>query len=252
MSVRVFFLILVCSILFMSIPQINAQPRECIPPFLNEGSYCQYRQQFSSGETYELYWEITSLNESSLVILTRSHGLMYNATRESFDIVPGGGTMVIDSSSLEIVSAYYPNGTENEGYLIGERIAFWIPVTTNETSLINSMYETNAHPTKVGHFEFDCLPLVRMCWLTKNNYSAGNWMNRYYDAETGIILMIESHLQVGSIDIAVLETLNSTNISPLIAASVNLGVVIVSYSIIIGIPVLLLSAVIVHHRRRGK
>jgi hypothetical protein len=248
MSVRVLVLVLLCSVLLVSVPQHRALYQEDTPPFLIEGSYSQYRQQFSSGETYELYWEITSLNESSLIILIRSHGLVYNATRESFDTVPGGGTMVIDRSTLEIVRAYYPNGTENEGYPFGERVAFWIPMATNETSLINSMYETNAEPTLVGPFEFECLSSARMCWMTKNNYSTGNWMNRYYDVQTGIVLMIVSHLQAGTAEVSVLETLNDTNIAPLITRTLDLGTLLAVSAAV----VLCISAVIILCRKRNQ
>jgi hypothetical protein len=175
---------------------------------------------------------------------------MYNATKESFDIVPGGGTMVIDRSSLEIVSAFYPNGTENEGHPVGEKIAFWIPVTTNETSRINSMYETNVQPTLVGPFEFDSLPLARMCWMTKNNYSTGNWMSRYYDMETGIVVMITSHRQVGTAEIAVLETLNNTNIAPLIAESPNPSIMVLIYCSTIILTLALFLVLFLQHKRR--
>lgn len=232
MSVRLFLLALVCSLLFVSAPQYEVRAQESIPRFLNEGSYCQYRQRFSSGETYELYWEVSSFGNSSFDILIRSHGLIYNDTSESFDIILGGGRMVIDNESLEIVHAYYPNGTENDEYPVGEKIAFWIPSTTNETSLINSMYETYAHPTLVGPFAFDCLPSDRMCWVTKNNFSTGNWMNRYYDAKTGIVLMIESHLQADSAEMTILETLNGTNIALLITEPVNPDTMLLIYSFV--------------------
>jgi hypothetical protein len=111
---------------------------------------------------------------------------------------------------------YLLNGTEIAGYPVGEKIAFWIATETDENTPLNSMYESDKYPTFVGPLQFDCLPTLRMCWKTENFYSSGNGMNRYYDQETGLVLMIETNRTVSSVSVSVLETLNDTNIVPLL------------------------------------
>ncbi len=237
-------------ILFASLPQSGDLNQNSLPDSLEEGSFAQYKQEFSSGETYELRWEIVSLDGNSFEILLRSQGLVFNTTTKAFDITLGGGTLIVDRVSLEILNAYYPNSTEMSGYPVGERIAFWISDTVNETSLINSMYEKDRLPTLVGPLEFICLPSARMCWMTENVYSTGNWMNRYYDRDTGIILKIETHLRTDAVEISVLETLNSTNIASLIETAADPDSVLALYVLVIGLSIPILSVLAIHHRRR--
>ena len=223
MSIRLLSILLICSILITN-PQFFQTNQ---PEFLEAGSYAQYKQEFSTGETHELYWEIISLEPSTIEIQVRSHGLIFNTTTESFAIISGGGTLVVDRSSLAILNAYHPNGTEINDYLVGEKAAFWISTATNESTPIDTMYETDEYPVAVGPLEFDCLSTSRMCWMTENEYSLGNQMNRYYDQQTGIVLMIETNRRVSSVDISVLETLNDTNIVPLIEVTNGIDMEIV-------------------------
>jgi len=250
MSIRLLSLMFVCSLLLVNLAHYGALNQSSLPAFLEEGSFAQYKQEFSSGETHELRWEIASFVGSSFEISIRSHGLVFNTTTKTYDITLGGGTMIVDKDSLEILNAYCPNGTEMSGYPVGERIAFWISDTVNETSLINSMYETDRHPTLVGPLEFDCLTSTRMCWMTENVYSSGNWMNRYYDRETGIILRIETHLRVDTVETSILETLNSTNIVPLIEATADMDSALVVYALFTGLSLSGLVALVFYHRRR--
>jgi hypothetical protein len=248
--IRSLSFVLVCSLLLVCLMQYETSSQNSLPTFLKDGSFAEYEQEFSSGEIHKLRWEIASLNVSSFEISLQSHGLAYNTATKTFDITPGGGTLVVDRGSLEISDAYYPNGTEIAGYPIGERIAFWISGTVNETSLINSMYEKDRHPTLVGPLEFDCLSSARICWMTENVYSSGNWMNRYYDQETGIVLRIETYLRRDAAEISVLETLNSTNIAPLIEAAAGAYSLLVPYVAIIGFSIPILSVLALHHRRK--
>jgi hypothetical protein len=86
--------------------------------------------------------------------------------------------------------------------------------------------------------------------MTENVYSTGNWMNRYYDRVTGIILRIETHLRIDAVEISVLETLNSTNIVPLIEAAAGIDSTLVLYMLIIGFSIPILSVLALYHRRR--
>ena len=212
MWARTFSLILIISVLLVH-PQTV---QEATPGFLDGGSYAQYRQEFSTGETYELFWNITSMEEDTIEIEIRSHGLVYNFSSNSLSIVSGGLGIIINRDTSCILNAYHPNGSVIDGYLLGERIAFWIPITTNESTPINSMYESMAYPTAVGPLHFDCLPTSRMCWMTENKFSSGNQMNRIYDQETGIVVRIESNRTVLSSTVSILETINDTNIAPLL------------------------------------
>jgi hypothetical protein len=211
MTKRLLLLILICSILVVT-PQVNATD---FPEFLEVGSYAQYKQEFSTGEIHELYWEITALDIHTIEIEIHSHGLVYNSSDASFSIVPGGGVLVVNRTTLQIVAAYHSNGTRINGYPETEKIAFWISTEINESTPINSMYESYEIPVSVGPLQFDCLSTPRLCWKTENYYSFGNQMNRYYDQETGIVLMIETNRTISSLTISVLETLNDTNIAPL-------------------------------------
>jgi hypothetical protein len=250
MSIRLLPLMFVCSLLLVNLAHYGALNLSSLPAFLEEGSFAQYKQEFSNGEIYELRWEIASFDGSSFEISLQSHGLVFNTTTKTYDIIPGGGKLIVDRGSLEILNAYYPNGTEIVEYPVGERIAFWISDTVNESSLINSMYEKDRHPTLVGPLEFNCLSSARVCWMTENFYSTGNWMNRYYDRETGIILRIETHLQTDAVEISILETLNSTNIVPLIEVTDGIDSVLVPYVLIIGFSIPILTVIVLYHRRR--
>jgi hypothetical protein len=245
MSIRLFSLILICSILVVSPPYVASN----VPEFLEVGSFARYRQEFSTGETHELYWEILSLDSDSIEIELHSHGLVYNATSESFTIIVGGGMLVANRTTLSIIQAFHLNGTEIEGHPVGEKIAFWIPAGTTESTPINSMYETNVYPKLVGPLQFDCLHTSRMCWMTENFYSMGNQMNRYYDQETGIVLMIETNRTVSSSEISVLETLNETNILRLIA---NTGFISVETTILTGVIIgtIMIVLTIYHNRKK--
>jgi hypothetical protein len=215
-----------------------------------EGSFAQNKKEYSNGVTHELRWEISTIEGHMVEIEVRSHGLFFNTTTESFDIVPGGGTLIIDKDTCEIQDAYFTNGTKIEGYPIGERTAFWISSETNESTPINSMYERNAYPTSTDPLEIDCLSTPRACWMTENVYSIGNQMNRYYDQETGIVLMIETQRRVSSAEVSVLETLNDTNIDPLVTNQVRDDSGVVTIALLALPPILLMIALVLCLRGR--
>ncbi|MHA3962555.1 MAG: hypothetical protein AM325_003365 [Candidatus Thorarchaeota archaeon SMTZ1-45] len=250
MSIRVLTLVLFCSILLVQPHPILSQNQTGLPEFLDIGSYAQYKQEFSNDETHELYWKIKSVEPDTIEIEIRSHGLIFNSTTDSFAIVPGGGKLIVDRDSLFILNAFHPNGSEIDGYPVNKKIAFWISTKTNESTPINTMYETNEYPVSVGPLEFDCLPTTRICWLTENVYSVGNQMNRYYDQQTGIVLMIETNRSILNAEISVLETLNDTNILPLIESwndfDWELSITLLAISIV---GITLLVAVFYHRRR---
>ncbi len=241
---RLFSLILIFSILLIH-PQVTQLET---PEFLTIGSYAQYRQAFTTGEVHELFWMITSMEHDIIEIETRSRGLEYNSSSNSLMIVPGGGLLVVNKTTLQIIKAYHPNGTEIDEMPL-EQIAFWIPTTTNESTSINSMYESMAYPTAVGPLHFECLPTSRMCWKTENRFSPGNQMNRYYDQETGIVVMIESNRTVLSSTISILETLNDTNIAPLLQNGDALGYNLLILAGGIGITTLIVIALYIYKRR---
>ena len=247
---RLLSLALICTFAFaFPVSQFSVN-QTGIPSFIVLGSFAQYRQEFSTGEIHELRWEITTIEEGEVGIETRSHGIFFNTTTESFEIVPGGGTMVIDKDTWEIQEAYYANGTEIDGYPIGEKIAFWISSEANENTSLNTMYDRNVYPTLTDPLVFDCLSSTRTCWMTQNVYSIGNQMNRYYDEETGIVLMIETQRTVSSVEISVLETLNDTNIAPLITDQTDDGLTGAIAALLIVLPVSVLIALILYSRDR--
>ncbi|MGD2072767.1 MAG: hypothetical protein PVG65_04690 [Candidatus Thorarchaeota archaeon] len=217
---------------------------------MERGSFAQYKQEFSIGEIRELRWEIVSFEGKLVEIEIRSHGLVFNTSTASFDTVPGGGTLIIDKDTWEIQEAHHTNGTEIDGYPIGELIAFWISPETNESTPINTMYENNVNPTLSSPIEFDCLSAPRTCWMTENIYSAGNYMHRYYDQHTGVVLMIETCRTIYSANISILETLNGTNIGPLMEDSINLNFESPFTVLIIALPILFLIVLVVYIRKK--
>jgi hypothetical protein len=174
-----------------------------LPWGLQVGDYAQYRQEFSTGETHQLRWRITNIDNEWAEIDVISHGLFFNDTLMEFIIEPGGGTMRINLSSWEMQE--YP----------GYKIPFWIPIPITTTTRINTLYDLNVTPTLVSPLEFDCLPTPRICWMTDNHYTPNHQMQRYYDATTGFVLKIFTFIQYNSQQISVEETLNDTNISAL-------------------------------------
>jgi hypothetical protein len=223
-----------------------------LPSFLEVGSFAQYKQEFSIGEIHELRWEIKSIEGKLVEIETHSHGLVFNTTTESFDIVLGGGTLIIDKDTWQIQEAYYTNGTKIYGYPVGEKIAFWISSKTNESTSINTMYERNEYPKLTDPLEFDCLSSPRACWKTENVYSIGKQMNRYYDRQTGVVIMIETSRRISSVNISVLETLNATNISPLIEESFDLISRLPIIVMLIVFPISILIVVILYNQNKRK
>jgi len=187
-----------------------------LPTFLREGSYAQYEQRYSTGIVYELFWNITQVNSSTAEIMIRSHGIDRNYSTGALTIVPGGGSMTIDSRNWTILQLSLPNGTQiHSSPPLGEREAFWIPTSVNETTPITNMYDQHSLPTSTGPMHFAGLPSTRSCWLTTNFYGSGNTMRRWYDKETGIVLQIETNITFMISQISALETLNATNISAL-------------------------------------
>jgi hypothetical protein len=191
--------------------QVLFPSRAELPIFVVLGNYVQYEQQFSTGELYELFWNITHLNTSVVGITIRSHGIQRNHTSGELSIVPGGGYMVIDRNTWVILQITFGNITKNIGDPIGEKVPFWIPVSVNETTPINTMYDNHVTPTSksLNHSFF---PTCRECWVTNNIYSETSSMERWYDQKTGIVLRIKTEITFGSSKNSVLETINSTNI----------------------------------------
>jgi hypothetical protein len=112
-----------------------------LPEFIHECVFAQYKQTFSLGEIYELYWQVCSVNSSGVELLTRSHGLYYNSTDGEFQIVFGGGTMFVDSESWIITQMFSSNGSAMSGPAVGEMSALWISTEVNGSSLIHNMYD---------------------------------------------------------------------------------------------------------------
>lgn len=249
MAARIVPLLLVCLFLLSGPFQYTVSNQSELPSFLKEGSFAQYEQEFSTGDTHELRWEVTSIEQDSIGIEIHSKGLVFNATTKRFDIVPGGGLMIVNKTSLLIHEAFYTNGTEMSGYPVGEKIAFWIPQTTNESTPINSMYETNAYPTSVGPLGFDCLSSDRLCWMTDNVYSYNFRMKRYYDQQTGIVLMIDTFLKVSSSEISILETLNATNINDLLDNQTNPIPILLFEVLVVGTSVIVVVLVVVYYKK---
>lgn len=197
-----------------------------IPEFLQEGSYAQYKQKFSTGETYELYWEITQINSTIAIINIRSHGIQFNSTSNEITISPGGGVMHINRENWIIKRFFLSNGTEIIGHPTGKKIALWISTSVNKSVAIYNMYDQNVYPRSVGPLHFDCLPAPRKCWLTENYYSTSKSMKRWYDKKTGIVLKIETNLKFDTSEINILESLNTTNISALMNDQSNKDTII--------------------------
>ena len=224
-------------IFFFYIPTQN-QVAADLPFGLEEGDYARYAQEFSTGETHLLQWTITQINSVSAEIRVYSHGIRFNFTSMSFTIVPGGGILTISLSDWSIQRFTYLNGTEMSEQYIGYKVPFWIPTPITATSQVNTLYDMNVTPTLVGPLNFNCLPSSRICWKTENHYSSNEWMERYYDATTGIVLQIFSFFQILDHSISITETLNETNITmlkqPIISPAPILAIGILT-TIIVGV-----------------
>ena len=186
-----------------------------LPEWAVMGSFVHYTQQFSTGELHELFWNITHVNTSMVGITIRSHGIQRNQTSKELTIVPGGGHMLIDRNTREILQVTFENDTRNVGDPIGEKSPFWIPVTVNETTPINTMYDNQVLPTSKP-LNLSYIPTCRDCWVTNNIYSETASMERWYDKQTGIVLRIKTEITFGSSKSSVLETINETNIKKLL------------------------------------
>lgn len=205
----------ICTLLIISV--ISNQTfltKAKLPSFVIVGNYVQYEQQFSTGELYELFWNITHVNTSVIGITIRSHGIQRNLTSGEMPIVPSGGTMLIDKDTWKIVQVIIGNVTKNIGEPIGEKVPFWIPISVNETTPIDTMYDQDVTPTTQS-LNLSYFQASRSCWVTNNIYSETASMQRWYDKKTGIVLRIATEIKFGIIKISVLETINATNITTL-------------------------------------
>ena len=185
-----------------------------LPEYLDKGSYAQYEQRFSTGDVFELFWNITHVNTSAVGITIRSHGIQQNQTTEELLVGSGGGLMLISKNTLTIIQFISDNMTITFGYPIGEKVPFWIPVPITQTTPIDTMYDLHVTPSS-DSLNLSCLPSIRECWVTNNVYSEESSMERWYDKETGIVLKIQTNITLGSSNISCLETLNATNIQKL-------------------------------------
>jgi hypothetical protein len=211
-----FFQFFICTLLIISFVSNQSlfSSRAELPSFVVIGSYVQYKQQFTTGELYELFWNITHVNTSLVGITIRSHGIQRNQTSGELLIVPGGGYMLIDKNTWLILQVIYGNVTRNSGHPIGEKVPFWIPVSVNETIPINTMYDNHVTPTSKS-LNLSYFSTYRECWVTNNIYSETSSMERWYDKKTGIVLRIKTEITFGSSKSSVLETINATNIEAL-------------------------------------
>ncbi len=191
-----------------------------LPEYLEKGSYAQYEQRFSTGDVFELFWNITHINTSAVGITIRSHGIQRNQTTEELSVVSGGGVMLINRNTWVIIQFINNNITINFGYPIGEKVPFWIPIHITQTTPIETMYDLNVTPSS-DSLNLSCLLSIRECWVTNNRYSDRSSMVRWYDKATGIVLKIQTNITLGSSNISCLETLNATNIQKLKIDSVS-------------------------------
>ncbi len=208
------FLIIFCLCLAVLLGQSLYSAKADLPSGIVEGSYAQYEQAYSSGEIHELFWNITEVNESIITVTVQSHGIYRNQTSGDLSVVPGGGTMLVALQGWTIIQFILKNGSTLPVTPSGAKIPFWIPQSTTENTLINTKYDMGVLPTSES-LSLSCLSSSRECWVTKNTYSPGNTMRRWYDKETGIVLKISTEIAFMSSNISVLETLNATNIGAL-------------------------------------
>ena len=106
------------------------------------------------------------------------------------------------------------NVTMNSGHPIGEKVPFWIPMSVNETTRIETMYDNYITPTSKP-LRLNYFSTTRECWVTNNIYSETSSMERWYDKKTGIVIQIKTEITCGVTQMSVLETLNGTNIKGL-------------------------------------
>ncbi len=144
----------------------------------------------------------------------KSHGIQRNTSSGEFEVIPGGGCMVIDKENWEIIQMLTAEGSLNQS--IGKKVPFWIPTNINQSSFIDTLYDRHIPPSKSERIYLKALSTSRECWVTENIYSAENSMTRWYDKETGIVLKIETKMSYATQEITILEILNNTNIEPLL------------------------------------
>jgi len=210
-----------------------------LPNWAVIGSFVQYTQQFSTGELHELFWNLTHVNTSVVGITIRSHGIQPNQTSGELTIVPGGGYMLIDRSTWVILQVTFGNITRNTGDPIGEKVPFWIPVSVNKTTPVDTMYDNHIIP-KSKSLNLNHFPTCRDCWVTNNIYSETASMERWYDKQTGIVLRIKTEITFGSSKSSVLETINATNIEKLLSDSCSQSSLMTSTPTYFGIESLML------------
>ncbi|MFX0171903.1 MAG: hypothetical protein ACFE9L_08285 [Candidatus Hodarchaeota archaeon] len=187
-----------------------------LPSFLQEATYAQYEQKFSTGEIYELFWNITSINDSVVKITIRSHGIQFNSTTGEINVVPGGGIMFISKDTWKITNVLTDSGTIPGSSYTNKKVPFWIPTNIDNTTPIDTLYDNHVIPSHSDSLNLSYYSTLRQCWVTHNKYSEENYMDRWYDKETGIVLKISTQMKLSSSHISCLETLNVTNIETLI------------------------------------
>ncbi|MFX1515352.1 MAG: hypothetical protein ACFFC6_03525 [Promethearchaeota archaeon] len=233
------FLIHVLLVISFFTNQLVVSSSVNLPDWVVIGSFVQYTQQFSTGELHELFWNVTHVNTSMVGITIRSHGIQQNQTSGELIIVPGGGHILIDRNTWIILQVTFGNITRDYGDPIDEKVSFWIPVSVNEKTPIDTKYDNHIIPTSKA-LNLSHLSTCRDCWVTNNIYSETASMERWYDKQTGIVLRIKTEITFGSSKSSVLETINTTNIETLLSDSCSQSSFITSSNTYFGIESLLL------------
>jgi hypothetical protein len=177
--------------------------------WLAVNNFVVYQQNFawaSGNATEYMFWNVTSLSGNAADIQLSSHGVQI--TNGFVNIPSAEVNLKVNVKTREVIETSDQSGEMP----VGSLFPFWIPQSVKEGDSIQTSYGTSTiSPSQT----LQIMGQSHDCWLVAYYYSSGNDMNRYYGTNSGICLLIQTHMLSNGVSVSVNETAIQTNIKSL-------------------------------------
>jgi hypothetical protein len=174
--------------------------------WLAVNDFVVYQQNYSwagGNATEYMYWNITGINGEIAEIQLVSHGIQISNGVVS---TPRGEVnLEVNVTTREIINTT----SQTAGMPVGSEFPFWIPESVKTGDPIQTCYgDSFIGPSQ----NVQIMGQSRACCVVAYDFGSGNSMKRYYEATTGICLLIQVQLLTNGMSVSVNETAVQTNI----------------------------------------
>jgi len=178
--------------------------------WLAVNDFVVYKQDFAWAEgsvdqsaVRYMFWNITDINGDIADVQLLSHGVQISNSR--LTVTETEIYLKVNVNTRQVVESQ----SQSNEMPVGSEFPFWIPKSVKAGDPIQTSYGgSTISPSQT----LQIMGQSRDCWLVAYTFNSGNNMNRYYDAATGICLLIQSHIYSNGVSVAVNETAVETNI----------------------------------------